>query len=307
MLQIHLLSKFSVTIDDRDVTGLEASKAQETLAYLLIHRQRPHSREVLIDQIWGDYTKDQAQKGLRQALWQLQNALHGQDSNLHTGLLQVDTTWVQISVTSQFWLDIAVLEECYERVQGIRGQLLTADQAAAVTDAVQLYQGDLLETCYQDWCLIERERLQHIDLSLLDKLMEYEETQGNYEKACAYGEQILRHDRAREQTHRRLMRLYCLAGDRTAALRQYEACVVALATELAVKPAKQTEALYQAIKADTLAYPSPAASPTPPSATPTSLPSLLNHLQQVQVALADLQRNVAQDIQLLESLLSPSR
>ena len=33
------------------------------------------------------------------------------------------------------------------------------DRARSLEDAVSLYQGDLLEGCYEDWCIYERERL----------------------------------------------------------------------------------------------------------------------------------------------------
>jgi two-component SAPR family response regulator len=90
---------------------------------------------------------------------------------------------------------------------------------------VALYHGDLLEDWFQDWCLYERERLQNIYLAALDKLMDYCEASRDYDAGLAYGTRILRHDLARERTHRRLMRLYYLAGDRTSALRQYDRCV----------------------------------------------------------------------------------
>lgn len=307
-LQIHLLGKFAVTAADHAVIGLEASKAQETFAYLLVHRHRPHPREMLTDLLWADYTKDQAQKGLRQALWQLQSALNGYCAGLFDALLVVDPVWVQFNPNGGFWLDVAVLEESYQLVQGVSGRLLSAEHAQCLTTAVQLYQGDLLEGCYQDWCLIARERLQQIYLALLDKLLDYNTAQGHYEHALVYGERILHYDRAHEQTHRKLMHLHCLAGDRTSALRQYETCVAALASELAVKPAKRTEALYQAIKADQVeAEPPPVAPPPLALTAPPTLPSLLTHLQQLNTTLAALQQNVAQDIELIETLLHTSR
>ncbi|NIN69138.1 MAG: hypothetical protein GTO63_31510, partial [Anaerolineae bacterium] len=82
-------------------------------------------------------------------------------------------------------------------------------------------------------CLYERERLQNMYLAILDKLVSYSEVQGAYEAGLGYGSRILSYDGARERTHRRLMRLYYLAGDRTAALRQYDSCVEALRRELA--------------------------------------------------------------------------
>src|SRR5690606_35507187 len=52
---------------------------------------------------------------------------------------------------------------------------------------------------------------------------------------------------AREHTHRALMRLYYVAGDRTGALRQFQRCTTALREELSVSPSPQTIALYQRI------------------------------------------------------------
>src|SRR5438128_1039451 len=58
-----------------------------------------------------------------------------------------------------------------------------------------LYRGDLLEGWYSDWCLYERERLQHMYLAMLDKLMEYSESHQEYETGQTYGMRALRYDR----------------------------------------------------------------------------------------------------------------
>ena len=85
---------------------------------------------------------------------------------------------------------------------------------------------------------------------MLDKMMSYCEAHKKYETGLAYGLRVLRYDRARKSTHRRLMHLHYLAGDRTAALRQYEHCVGALNEELGVKPSRLTVALYDQIRLD---------------------------------------------------------
>src|SRR5256885_11705620 len=89
-------------------------------------------------------------------------------------------------------------------------------------------------------------------LTLLDKLLCYCATHQDYETGQAYGALLLRHDRAHERTHRQLMRLHYRAGDRTAALRQYERCRTALSEELDVKPDRRTVTLYEQIRADQL-------------------------------------------------------
>jgi len=161
-----------------------------------------------------------------------------------------------------------------------------------------LYQGDLLEGWYQDWCLFERVRLQGMYMSMLEKLMRCCETHGEYAEGCHYGNIILRQDRARERTHRRMMRLYYQAGQRTAALRQYHACTKALQEELGVEPARSTQTLYEQIRADE--YGSEAKTNgrhTDPDANTT-----LDQLKQLDGLLSRTQNQVRAFIQLLEGV-----
>jgi DNA-binding SARP family transcriptional activator len=162
-----------------------------------------------------------------------------------------------------------------------------------------------LEGCYQDWCIYERERFQHMYLAMLDKLMDHCEACREYEEGLGYGSAILRCDRARERTHRRLMRLHYLARNRTAALRQYAQCVDALREELGVGPSRRTTALYEQIRADHLAglpfEPEDARAAMEPLALP--LYQTLEYLRQLYGSLLEIETHVEQDIRDLESRL----
>jgi DNA-binding SARP family transcriptional activator len=183
----------------------------------------------------------------------------------------VAADWVSFNPGSDVWVDVAVFEKAFSVAREVAGHHLNASQAQTLDQAIQLYQGDLMEGWYQDWCLCERERLQTNYLIMLDKMMSYCEAHQKYETGLAYGLRVLRYDRAREVTHRRLMRLYYLADDRTAALRQYEHCVAALNEELGVKPSRLTVALYDQIRLDE--FPAVAARTAgPPNGDPSVLP-----------------------------------
>src|SRR5205814_8889189 len=122
-----------------------------------------------------------------------------------------------------------------------------------------------------------------------------------------YGMRLLCYVRAREPTHRRLMRLYYLLGDRAEALRQYERCAAALEEELGVRPSKSTVALYKQIQADQLDEPKSIVAfretdPSIKAATP-SLLEVLGNLTQLQETLAGLQGQVQQSIQQVEFVL----
>jgi DNA-binding SARP family transcriptional activator len=305
-LNIRLFGKLCVHSEGQALRGLDACKVQELFTYLLLHHDRPHSRETLSGLLWADASTEKSKKYLRQALWQLQTWL---DAPSSASVLTVEHDWVQFNSQAPVWLDVAVFERAFTLAHGSSGSQMDERCTEALHEAVGLYRGDLLEGWYQDWCLYERERLQNMYLSMLDKLMSHCEAHREFEKGILYGTLILRHDRARERTHRQLMSLYYLSGDRTAALRQYGRCVAALREELDVKPDKRTGALYQQIRADQLE----ASTHAPPEVAgdeetaPVSLPELLGRLKQLQAMLADVQQRVHRDIRAVELALGDAR
>jgi DNA-binding SARP family transcriptional activator len=288
-LRFSLFAKFQAQAGDRPVEGLHAPKVLELFSYLLVYRDRPHAREALAALQWGERPTAQAKKYLRQALWQIQTALEAAGDA--PPLLLVDAEWVQVNPLAAFWLDVAAFEQAFKGARNVPGWQLHGAAAAALEAAVGLYRGDLLEGCYQDWCLFERERLQGIYLAMLDKLIARCEAQHDYQAGLAYGTRILRYDRARERTHRRLMRLHYLAHNRTGALRQYERCVEALEEELGVGPSRRTVALYEQIRADRFSSDGPEGGGGPPATGPT-LFEVLGRLKELQAGLDQVQREI---------------
>lgn len=298
-LRFRLFGKFSASLDSETVHGLDAGKDQELLSYLLIHRDRPHSREALASMLWGNTSTEKSKKYLRQALWHLHAALNNGDG---AEVLVVDHDWLSLNPRTDLWTDVADFERAFAAAEGIPGKQLEREQAQALRDAAALYHDDLLPGWYQDWILFERERLQNMYLLILDKLIGYLQYHQQYEVAQGYGTTILKYDPARERTHRQLMYLYYHSGDRTAALRQFERCAAALKQELGVKPERRTLELYDRIKSDQL--------PTSDSADNSFTipresisPDVVNRLKQLQTILSGVQRRIQRDIKAVEGIL----
>ncbi len=310
-LSVCLLGKFSARRDEQELAGLDFTKIQHLFCYLLLYRMRSHSREALAALLWGDSPTSQSKKYLRQALWQLQSALNSGADSLEDYILVIEADWISINSKANLLFDVAAFEQNFAVVQGVPIHEMDEQSAQAIIDAAQLYRGDLMEGCYEEWCLYERERFQNMYISMLDKLMSYCEAHKQYETGLQYGSRILCYDRAREHAHRKLMRLQYLAGDRTGALRQYERCVKALEEELGVKPAKKTVALYEQIRADQLYDPPPGATKVDVDMEPTvaadSLPEVLNRLKKIRAALTNLQHQIKKDIQAVELVLKGRR
>lgn len=307
-IKFYLFGKFHIEADGKLIDKIEHHKAEELLGFLLLNSEQPHSREKLADLLWGKITEDQANNYLRKALWQLQSALD------RCGLskkqfLRVEDNWLQVNPQFEYWLDVAIFEDAFKQTQGKPGRDLEEKQAEMIGRAVDIYRGELLDGWYQDWCSYQRERLQHQYLAMLDKLMDYCEAHQQYEEGLLHGEKILRYDRAREHTHRRLMRLYYLSGNRTGALRQYHKCAETLREELDVEPAQRTRELFERIRLDKLEntpYPTEILENKAPKTGGKSLTTVFNHLTALQKDLTKIQTQLANDIRTIQKTIKSS-
>lgn len=299
-LRLRLFGRFSANDENRSIEGLDASKAQELLCYLLLH-PKAHAREALASVLWADSSTAQSKKYLRQTLWQLQSTLESRLGPLPHRVALVQAEWVRLNPALDLWLDVAVFENAFSLLQTESNVELKLSTAKAVQEAVELYRGDLLEGYYQDWCLYERERLQNMYLVMLERLIAHSESRSEYDRGLSYAAQALRYEHASERTHRHIMRLYYFAGDRTAALRQYDRCVAALQAEFDVKPTLRTVELFRQIQADQL---TPAGEPSPKLTSESAkglLPEVLNHLKEVRATLSAIQAQVQKEIRIVEA------
>ena len=307
VLSVRLFGKFAAQRGDERLESQNTCKIQELLAYLLLYRERPHTRETLASLFWPGSTSEQARKNLRHTLWKLHIVFDSADAGDHDGILLVDTDWICLNPEADLWLDVAEFEHTCIIVRRTSGHELDEQSQQMVRKALKLYRADLLEGWYHDWCLFERERLQSLYLALLEKRMDYCAAHGDYEAGLEWGGCALRCDPAQERIHRRLMRLYYLTGNRTAALRQYVRCANLLREELNVGPSTRTQALYQQICSDTLVDPGMALSQGDGKNSEGVAPALIQtlyHLKQLQGTLAEADCQVQRIAQSVESALN---
>lgn len=282
-LRIYLFGKFEMQQDALKIREFEHSKARELFFYLLLNPERPHLRETLIDILWKDYPGDQARKYFRQTLWQAQALLEKQTGLKN--LFVVEREYTSLNPDVELWIDANELKAAFHRASDQRG--LSDEESEWLNIAANLYRGDLLEGWYQDWCLFERERYQRMYLTILTRLVAECEQRREYETGILYAQRILRLDSAHERTHRHLMWLYYLTGDRTEALRQFERCVTALKYELDVEPTRKTRKLYEQIRADILDEPT-----KKPAEGAAPMTEVLHHLSELKRMVSELQRQV---------------
>jgi DNA-binding SARP family transcriptional activator len=251
-LRICLLGGCSLYYDETPVTGVNTARLQSLLAYLVLHRSAPQSRYHLAFLFWPDSTEAQARTNLRQLLYDLRHALPQADS-----FLQVDVQTVQWRPDAPFTLDVADFESAVARADQAERAREPASLREALEQAVALYQGDLMPSCYGDWIQEQREALSTVFAEALERLVLLAESQRDYQGAIRHAQHLLRHDPLHEATYRRLMRLFALSGDRAGALHTYHTCATTLQRELGVEPSPATREAYERLLR-TDALPSPA-------------------------------------------------
>ena len=246
ILQVVLLGGVHLTHNNWLTQATLTREMQTLLAYLLLHRHRVHPREILAGIFWAEHSQEKARRALNTALWRLKKALEPEGIPAGT-YLSSHAEEVGFNDQSQYWLDVEVFERETLHLMTCSTQTAGEPHVQALEKVLELYRGELLENHYEDWALQERERLRAIYLKSLLYLMQYYQFHRAYEKASAYGQQILNLDPLREDIHRDMMSLYLESGQRPLAARQYEICRSTLAKELGILPMEETQILYEQI------------------------------------------------------------
>jgi predicted ATPase/DNA-binding SARP family transcriptional activator len=235
-LHLHLFGRFRA---ERwgEVIQLATRHERLLLAWLALHSE-PHAREKLAALLWPDASDAAGRASLRNTLSSLRRHL-GRDS------FTSDRETVQLSPDFPIRADAAE----FRREAAKFLQAPSPDPAAVPLD---LYTDDLLIDLYDDWVLSERETLRRLYLESLLEMIRQMRSQSRYEIAIGLAGRLLERDRANESAHQHLMFCQLAAGNRAAALKQYESCRSALRDELGVEPSSATRNLFDWIRQDPL-------------------------------------------------------
>jgi predicted ATPase/DNA-binding SARP family transcriptional activator len=247
---------------DGEPVSTDRRKAVALLAYLAM-TGRAHARESLATLFWPEYDGSRALTYLRRTIWEIQR-LVGE------GVLEVTRRDVALTQDADIWLDVALF----------RRQVAQGDSSGdlnPIVKGVELYRDDFLagftlrdSPDFDDWQRLQAEILRMELARALACLAEGLGTAGQFDDALDYAHRWLTLDHLHEPAHRQLMRLYAAAGNRSAALRQYECCVQILLEELGVEPEPETTALAQDIRQSTQERSARALVPTGDKAAPAS-------------------------------------
>ncbi len=267
--ELTLFGGFEVKLAGQ-VIDLPGQKDRALLAVLALPPGATHSRDKLASLLWSDRGDQQARDSLKHALTRLRQSLRSADPPP----IVADRQSVRLDAAAMS-IDVAT----FERLLGER-------TPQALEQATALYRGDLLDgiglrdPAFEDWLLVERQRLRQRAEEALTNLLAQSLAAGARDRAAAAARRLLSLDPLREAACRALMQIHAERAEAAQALKVYETLRDRLHRELGVKPEPETVKLYESIR-QRRAAPAPAATAPhaqtegepKPAAAELSLPS----------------------------------
>jgi LuxR family transcriptional regulator, maltose regulon positive regulatory protein len=247
-LQARFFGHFELMCDEEILDLGPNGKALTILKYLLANRSRPVSQDHLMGWLWPESNLKKARWSLNSAIHALRKLLSRSPHSVAVNYVLLEEGYYSLSPEIGVSTDVEEFDARYER-----GRLLerTGEAAQATSEyekAIELYRGDyLVEDLYEDWTMVERERLANAYVDMLDRLAAHYLQNGQFRESvrCCY--LALEKDRCHEASYRLLIRCYSQMGRLSSAVRQYRMCEHILEQEYGTSPSTETKSLLEGI------------------------------------------------------------
>jgi DNA-binding SARP family transcriptional activator len=198
---------------------------QRLLAYLGLTERS--SRVLAAGTLWPEVSEQRALGNLRSTVWRLQRTCPS----------------VLVASRQQLALAPSVTVDARE-CRAVASHLTKKPTDPRVGElSTGRLCGELLPGWYDEWVLLERDRLHHLRLHALEEAADSLLGRGHYAEALDAALAAVHSDPLRESARRLMLRIHVAEGNRVEALRHFRSYRVLLAAELGIEPSPRTWAL----------------------------------------------------------------
>jgi DNA-binding SARP family transcriptional activator len=204
--------------------------AQRLIAHLSLCG-RP-ARAFVAGQLWPDVPEELAHGSLRSALWRVQKAVPG----------LVEVSGGALGLAAGVRVDVREFRAWAQRV---------LDPNAVLDDVMASefgLRGELLPGWYEDWVLLERERLRQLRLHTLEAMADRLARAGRYSEAVQAAYVAVGVEPLRESAHRAVVQVHLAEGNIVEAIRAHRAYCDLLLRELGVGPTPLMEEIMHGVQ-----------------------------------------------------------
>lgn len=252
-LNLAFLGGFEIRWSSGQTADLPGQKDRALLAFLAMTLGDTHPRDRLAGLLWSERGDHQARDSLKQALMRLRRCLNVAGGDV----LKADRRTVALNQDA-----VSVDALTFER-------LVRDGTMDALAQATALYRGDLLDgiavhdQTFEDWLLVERQRLRQLFERALVNLMAKALAAGDADDAAEAARKMLLLDPLSEAAYRTLMQIHFDQTQSVQALKLYDGLRERLNRELGVQPEPATVSLFDSIRERRMSASKQGAPPVP--------------------------------------------
>jgi DNA-binding SARP family transcriptional activator len=221
-ITIRLLKGFALSAGQLRIPI--STSAQRLVAFLAL-QDRPRTRSYVAGTLWPDNTVSRANANLRSSLWRA----------TRTGHHVIDASVQEMSIAKHINVDIT---DATARAHRLLDTSCPCDDILTAQTRADLSADLLPDWSENEWILVEQEQYHQLRLHALEAMAERLIDAGRHGEAVAAGLAVVRVEPLRESAHRVLVKAHLAAGNRAAALRQYDQCRRILLSELGLEPSQ---------------------------------------------------------------------
>ena len=250
-LRTRFFGHFEMRCDEELITLGRSGKALSILKYLLANRSRPVSQDHMMGWLWPESNLKRARWSLNSAIHTLRKLIAECPSSAPLNYILLEEGYYRLCSEVRVITDVDQFDCHYEEGRRLQKEGRAEEAAAEYERAIDLYRGEYLEEdLYEDWTMVERERLSNAYMDMLGRLAEHYMQADQPHEAIRACYRILEKDRCHEESHRLLMRCYARLGLWERAQRQYHLCERILSQEYGMALSPGTQALYESLLGD---------------------------------------------------------
>jgi DNA-binding SARP family transcriptional activator len=184
---LDLLDGFHLKVDSEP---LEVPDNPQRLVAFVALRRRPVCRALVAGTLWPEKTESRASANLRSSLWRLNGA---------SPRPPIICSGASLLLNPEVRLDVAALER--------HGwALLGGSTDPAMEPPPDLFSKELLPGWYEDWVVLERERLGQLQIRFLEALVHHLRKLGEFARAIDLAMRLVVIDPLRERSQLALIR-----------------------------------------------------------------------------------------------------
>lgn len=223
-------------------------RAIAILKRLLAEKLHAASQDLLMDQLWPYSSPRKARWSLNSSVYALRRLMDSW-AGVPAGCIVLERGSYRLSPELRVASDVEEFDGRRERGRWFKRSGEKEGAIREYEEASGLYRGDYLaEDLYDDWTMIERERLAGAYVDAMESLARHYADSGELQKSIEACYRLLAREPCHEESYRLLMRCYARRGLLKQALHQYRVCEQVLRAMYGASPERESRELYERLQ-----------------------------------------------------------